>query len=64
MWRGVCRLYGGGLASLQTRHCHGQIGPSIKSLSMAGWTTLLGNLTRLGKVQLPIVVRRVVLTQS
>ena len=61
---GNSRLYLGGLTSLQTRHCHGRMGPSIKEVSTAGWTTLLGTLTGLGKVQPPIVVRRVVPTQS
>ena len=58
------RLYRGGLSSLQTRHCQGQMGPSIKEVSTAGWTTLSGTLTGLGKVRPPIVVRRVVLTRS
>ena len=57
-------LYLGGLASLQTRHCQGQTGPSIKEVNTAGCTMLSGNLTGLGKVRLPIVVRRVVPTRS
>ena len=61
---GRSRLYLGGLSSLQTRHCHGQMGPSIKEVSTAGWTMLSGTLTGLGKVQPPIVVRRVVPTRS
>ena len=54
--------YSGGLSSNQTRHCQGQIGPSIKPLSTAGCVMLLGTLTGLGKVQPPIVVRRVIPT--
>ena len=61
---GRSRLYLGGLSSLQTRHCHGRIGPSIKDVNTAGWTILSGTLTGLGKVQPPIVVRRVVPTRS
>ena len=61
---GRSRLYLGGLASLQTRHCQGRMGPSIKEVSTAGWTILSGTLTGLGKVQPPIVVRRVVPTRS
>ena len=61
---GRSRLYLGGLTSLQTRHCQGRMGPSIKEVSMAGWTMLSGTLTGLGKVRPPIVVRRVVPTQS
>ena len=57
---GRSRLYPGGLASLQTRHCQGRMGPSIKEVSTAGWTMLSGTLTGLGKVRPPIVVRRVV----
>ena len=58
------RLYLGGLASLQTRHCQDLMGPSIKEVSTAGCMTLSGTLTGLGKVQPPIVVRRVVPTRS
>ena len=61
---GKSRLYLGGLSSLQTRHCHGHTGPSIKDVSTAGWTILSGTLTGLGKVRPPIVVRRVVPTRS
>ena len=61
---GKSRLYLGGLSSLQTRHCHGQIGPSINEVSTAGWIILSGTLTGLGKVRPPIVVRRVVPTRS
>ena len=61
---GRSQLYLGGLASLQTRHCQGRMGPSIKEVSTAGWTMLSGTLTGLGKVRPPIVVRRVVPTQS
>ena len=61
---GRSRLYRGGLSSLQTRHCHGRMGPSIKEVSTAGWTMLSGTLTGLGKVRPPIVVRRVVPTRS
>ena len=61
---GRSREYLGGLSSLQTRHCQGQTGPTIKSVKMAGWTMLSGTLTGLGKVRPPIVVRRVILTQS
>ena len=60
----IIRNYLGGLTSLQTGHCHGQIGPSIKEVRTAGCTTLSGTLTGLGKVRLPIVVRRVVPTRS
>ena len=58
------QLYLGGLSSLQTRHCQGRMGPSINEVSTADWTMLSGTLTGLGKVQPPIVVRRVVPTQS
>ena len=58
------RLYLGGLASLQTRHCQGRTSPSINEVRTAGWTMLSGTLTGLGKVRPPIVVRRVVPTQS
>ena len=61
---GRSQLYRGGLISLQTRHCQGRMGPSIKGISTAGWVRLLGTLTGLGKVWLPIVVRRVVWTRS
>ena len=61
---GKSRLYLGGLSSLQTRHCQGQMGPSIKEVSTAPWTMLSGTLTGLGKVRPPIVVRRVVPTRS
>ena len=61
---GRSRLYLGGLASLQTRHCHGQMGPSIKEISTAGCVMLSGTLTGLGKVRPPIVVRRVIPTRS
>ena len=61
---GRSRLYCGGLLSLQTRHCQGQTGPSIKEVSTADWTMLSGTLIGLGKVQPPIVVRRVVPTRS
>ena len=65
MWsNGRSHEYLGGLASLQTRHFQGQMGPSIKEVNMAGWTILSGTLTGLGKVQPPIVVRRVVPTRS
>ena len=57
-------LYPGGSSSLQTRHCQGWMGPCINEVSTTGWVILSGTLTGLGKVQLPIVVRRVVLTQS
>ena len=50
-------LYLGGLALLQTRHCQGRMGPSIKEVSTARCVMLLGTLTRLGKVWLPIIVR-------
>ena len=62
--RGRSREYLGGLPSLQTRHCQGQTGPSINDVRTAGWTMLLGTLTGLGKVQPPIVVRRVIPTRS
>ena len=61
---GRSRLYLGGLSSLQTRHCHSRMGPSINDIRTAKWTMLSGTLTGLGKVQPPIVVRRVVLTRS
>ena len=65
VWRrGRRRKYSGGLSSDQTRHCQGQTGPSIKLLSIAGCIILSGTLTGLGKVRPPIVVRRVVPTQS
>ena len=57
-------LYLGGLSSLQTRHCQGLTGPSIKDVNTVEWTMLSGTLTGLGKVQPPIVVRTVVPTQS
>ena len=53
---GKARLYLGGLSSLQTRHCQGRTGPSIREVSTAGWTRLSGTLTGLGKVWPPIVV--------
>ena len=53
---GRSRLYSGGLPSAHTRHCQGQMGPSIKPLSPAGCVLLLGTLTGLGKVRPPIVV--------
>ena len=40
------------------------MGPSINDLSMAGCVILSGTPTRLGKVWLPIVVKRVIPTQS
>ena len=61
---GRSRVYLGGLYSLHTRHCQGRMGPSIKGIRTASWVRLLGTLTRLGKVQPPIVVRRVVRTRS
>ena len=65
VWQGgVQWLYGGGSSLLQTRHCHSLTGPSIKDLSTAGWIMLSGTLTRLGKVQPQIIVRRVVPTWS
>ena len=62
--RGRSLEYHGGLSSLQTRHCQGRTGPSINEISTVGWTKLSGTLTGLGKVQPPIVVRRVVPTRS
>ena len=58
------QLYLGGLSLLQTRHCHGQIGPFINEVSTARCMMLSGTLTGLGKVWLPIVVRRVIWTRS
>ena len=62
--RGRSRVYLGGLSLDHTKHCQGRTGPSINDVRTAGWMMLSGTLTGLGKVQLPIVVRKVVLTRS